>query len=1325
MSSILLLVFVPFSFFVSLVHFNPTPTSKSVQARLSARLELLEMLQKTVLCLATVLAPSSLVVRMVLIIGCSSLQILYIIVFLPYYRMTMNLVKSQISAQIMWVGLVGLIVVSSNTIYGEYFFYGWVVGDVLLILSSYFIFKRLYRAHSRALYKRLMGLVSQSRSRLYLDQQNPMLSNRNIPMDEERGIGIQRTLHRPSAVSVLGSFNTPHGNGQSRPSQGDPEANDQNIMFIETILEALQSHRFLSPVSVELATRFLVETNQPTKDELCVAEAIFLHGLNVYSDKAIMHLQAGIFYGLYMKSQEKWKLYLQNANGLNAPLDVELAIRLSDIERRRKQSEKNGEQNLDMVDELELKLQLKVVTRINRDLIDQNVQLWRSLIIGKSNIGSNSKFERIVQKMTGCELVAGKVYKNLFARFPGHLELLDAYGSFLEVTENFAMADEIYQQLEQLMPMDETGMSAYFPTNHNEGRKLDGGDDGDSASRHSSEPNQSKPISHRFFTGSMQSFTKSLSGSSSIASSLARRRGRVYTKAQVRLRKAHRMLVEGINSAKIFRLKVIIRVFVAIIISLVIGQMAWTISATQDALYRVDDIALSGFRREFAVDVPLRLRAMQDAARNNDTETFFGNQQHILNGMKTMFNIQNRLFFSADQSKGSYQLWLQPWINLQFYLPGNVTERYWSNPLNLYDSTSEFWRHGRGAVNRSVQEFADPNLTEDFHYRFCMDNLPFVYADAYNTATTLYTDENESEFRLLLTSMLIGLGALGGALFVSAIVLFRPAIQSIKNESVTSLNALLEIPKDIIEEQYSKVLQMKAIWLNSKVPVPGEKPEEGATEEANDMDTDDGSEEVAFVQGQLLNVATYKNQNGLASVNLQWSVSLVLIMIIALACVMVAYSELSRMLTMGRRLDLTQKISYITMRLAYASQELALKDISPLFSEQTLRKHMLDDLLMFNSIQFGLLFGDAGGEAFGLLPIGLPVQRLPLELNETMFFPRWGTPPASTDELVNQMLQNVAVLQRTVNITRDNGDLRNILHIYGFISAGFAVAASVNGSILQAKINMCMFLSKITASIGIILIVVIYIYAFQRIFRLFDEEHIRVQSILCRIPPEIVDRNLSFQTLRLDDRKLAAELVNDVIRNNAENADCDRLPARNDGTERTDAQTPSASRVSGIISFLQRIWPVGGMVQNTASLKSEASSTGIKTKILIKNGSSSDKEGADLKKLNEVHPKILMSNQYSIDEDDLVTATSRMECSDNSRMIFDANDVETDELELGAFDSLEGNSLESNIADGQSGFENQNANSTILASKSSLLDTLQRGRKKHKSVGFSENVNAQ
>ncbi|KAJ1565003.1 hypothetical protein HK096_005119, partial [Nowakowskiella sp. JEL0078] len=635
-----------------------------------------------------------------------------------------------------WAGTLALILsIAKTPSAGIVVFVIWGCGTLAIFGCGVFFFNWLYERSTRTLYKKLMSQIANAKetaSTKMLNQSSPILqetSNFSLPTNNFLTVGGEN-LQRAYSTNL--NFNS-HISLSRKPESNETQAQHKKIQLetltIGVLLNSIQTIRFVNPTFVEVRTRFLVDTQNPSKNELLVAEAIYHHALNQFDKSPQMFLQIGIYYGLYKNEAPAWKFYLNKALDSSPPFDVELAIKLSDLERRRKSQEEKGQElygQMDIVDQVELKVHLKSVKKITNDLEDLSIQLWRTLMLNKVD---TSKLEKITQKIAANEEMGYHLFDILLERFRDNMMILDAYGQFLDVSEHYTLGDKVYNRIDQLTPIGEDIVYHLSETS------LGGGLDKQIRVEEDYEKN------------------KSMSNLSSKNVGINRRRPKSLGRAQINERAELRRLIKTIRNNVTKRLSLVLKFFILVILSLALSQLFWCISAMDRVRSQLNDIVLGGMRREIALEIPLLLRQMQFAVKENDILLFNISQERIFNQTQVSFIIQNHLFFGADETQPSYQLWLKPWIKLMYWLSGEVSSenRYWDNPLNEYDSTSEFWRHGKAAANHSMDFYVSKDFDIDESVRFTLDNDPFTLANAYNEATFGLTLEDEGSVVLLTT----------------------------------------------------------------------------------------------------------------------------------------------------------------------------------------------------------------------------------------------------------------------------------------------------------------------------------------------------------------------------------------------------------------------------------------------------------------------------------------------------------------------------------------------------------------------------------------------
>ena len=92
-------------------------------------------------------------------------------------------------------------------------------------------------------------------------------------------------------------------------------------------------------------------------------------------------------------------------------------------------------------------------------------------------------------------------------------------------------------------------------------------------------------------------------------------------------------------------------------------------------------------------------------------------RQNLLERLLEFEENQSILYFAMNQRSKYFAIWTDPFVPLKYYL-GNGTPT-WSNPLSVWDASSEFWTHARDILNHPdpAKLYAPNNLEEDLNWR--------------------------------------------------------------------------------------------------------------------------------------------------------------------------------------------------------------------------------------------------------------------------------------------------------------------------------------------------------------------------------------------------------------------------------------------------------------------------------------------------------------------------------------------------------------------------------------------------------------------------------
>jgi hypothetical protein len=87
---IVLLMFLPLSVFLTMVYYDPDPSSKYILAKPSARGDVIYLLLKTALCIVSVAAPHNMWPVVITTMITSIVMFISTLFFLPFYKQSVN-----------------------------------------------------------------------------------------------------------------------------------------------------------------------------------------------------------------------------------------------------------------------------------------------------------------------------------------------------------------------------------------------------------------------------------------------------------------------------------------------------------------------------------------------------------------------------------------------------------------------------------------------------------------------------------------------------------------------------------------------------------------------------------------------------------------------------------------------------------------------------------------------------------------------------------------------------------------------------------------------------------------------------------------------------------------------------------------------------------------------------------------------------------------------------------------------------------------------------------------------------------------------------------
>ena len=372
------ILFVPFSFFMSLTYFNPNPKSKSILSRLSASLEIGEMTFRTLVVVLDVFVATQPLIRTIAVLALSTLLSIYVSVYMPYYRKQVNAFRFVLFNLLAFTGLLGTIGASTYKTHdnGNPLFYSFLGLFPVVISIGVVVFEFIYTRKTLKFFRILKRVA------------------KDVP----------------------------------------PQ---QRLLAFET---EMSRHKFLSPLTVEVACRFLRDESifdfaEPDAEVLEIATAIYDRGMKQMKNSPQMTALSAIFQGVYLGDLAQWKGLLEKADSMNPSFFVGMlvaqSVAMRDAEMRKSRS---GGNTLDVVDMIEIQNSLSIAKRLSTRVKGDTLQLWRMLLSGKVQPSDIRKYS---SKIYNNEATARRMLESCAAKYSEDVRVLSAYGRFLDVEIHF------------------------------------------------------------------------------------------------------------------------------------------------------------------------------------------------------------------------------------------------------------------------------------------------------------------------------------------------------------------------------------------------------------------------------------------------------------------------------------------------------------------------------------------------------------------------------------------------------------------------------------------------------------------------------------------------------------------------------------------------------------------------------------------------------------------------------------------------------------------------------------------------------------------------
>ncbi|KAJ3230140.1 hypothetical protein HDU81_004755 [Chytriomyces hyalinus] len=377
LSGICLPLFFGFTMLMSMTYFNPNPKATSIDARPTARLELLELSTKVLLAVFFVFAESLPILRECVTFFCSASTAVFMWIYIPYYKKEINLYRFCLICQVIWGSIMAIIVTSVGNGRSDdeknYIFYAYLAGIIPGVLISFYSFNA--RQNHATSYE---------------------IACKNFK------------------VADAAAFNT-----------WDVE---------EAEPDGVNETRFWNHTQVEIATRFLITEKDPKAIE--IADKIFMFGTKKFPNSSALMVHYAIFFLVHKEDSSVATSYLKKAEKLSMLVDTEFTIYQQQQEIKAGGAT-IGNKKLDAVDRVEFKQLMKEAKLSYKEARASIASFWLAIMTSneQENVDTSILMQHVSQ-MERSDAAATESFTRLMIRYPLSVKVLSSYADFLDDIHN-------------------------------------------------------------------------------------------------------------------------------------------------------------------------------------------------------------------------------------------------------------------------------------------------------------------------------------------------------------------------------------------------------------------------------------------------------------------------------------------------------------------------------------------------------------------------------------------------------------------------------------------------------------------------------------------------------------------------------------------------------------------------------------------------------------------------------------------------------------------------------------------------------------------------
>ncbi|KAJ3293302.1 hypothetical protein HK104_004603 [Borealophlyctis nickersoniae] len=871
--------------------------------------------------------------------------------------------------------------------------------------------------------------------------------------------------------------------------------------FPKTLMKKL--HVF-SVSGVTLILRFVWE--QPTPENLEIVDTVYKAAMEVFTPPhflaAYLLQQYGQFLKICFKDFTISMLYFKKAAELNPWILFQFVIYQSERDRKDKamEAERGFGGKLDAVDRVEYRQLTKRATLYHRETGQQISNFWKAVALDKTNAVA---LTTVTNRMERAERSAQRYYKQLMNRFSHIPKVLDSYSKFLELTAQLEEAETIKRQMDDLLEemeeekaqkVEKGGGRAPFVMSENDyaGSVVSGG------------RGRASSVAHQ-----------------SVASDLPVPIFR--TPREKRLHRQYHKIVSSYQRHASKQLSLRIAVLCFVLFAVELSRMLGIELVSQQTEFYVSQVRQAGNCSLFTTKILTNARNMQLAAASNDSAKYEFRRGVVSLMSDSVQQIILTLYFKSDLIMQEH---FTTKITSVDYYKG-LTPYPWSridqeSPVEL---ALEMSRHAKSIVAKDMPFFQEIgqytimfedgsllNITLPTHYtnpdwRYIIDN-GLRAAGAFDNLTHILADANDTGIKrtYAVAGVVYGLAVIILALI--AVLIFRPAVRRAARQRQLSIEAFLEIPKDIAMDMYRKTRFQSA--MSAKFSQNDEEMRRESENEKSDSSDDDDDEdeilEVTHSSSSILGAraTTFQKITGYYLFALGTVLALYTISVVGgiVLNVLMAYT--------GRRCERAAQTPFVIEGARFLATEAIVQDPSfqAALRNVTISSLLLEDAEIFDRYRNGLYYGESD--------LGLPERRMDSYERDFFYSPRLLNNTVSLDELSAQVIEDLSYIG-SVQVSSLNFTMPQYIRIQSNIllveSEFSSYADYLDSTFSTQQGRLSLFSSKIMFPIFLLWIIRLYFSSFRRVLRKIGDENQRTVRLLLMLPADYVGRIESVREL--------------------------------------------------------------------------------------------------------------------------------------------------------------------------------------------------------------------